>query len=96
MIQKATSFKTDDGQMFNTIEEAQKHSLELLLAPALKTVPETNREIADAILSLREKVIDCLTMKPSSKPSARKINGGTRKRTPKVVPAVAPEKVGAA
>ena len=96
MIQKSTSFKTDDGQIFGTIEEAQKHTIKLLLAPVLKTAPEKTAEIADAILADRDKIIDCLTMKPSSKPTARKANGAVRKPRTKPQVAVAAERSAAA
>lgn len=77
MIEFTKSYKTADGQVFGTIEEAQMHEL----GDALKL----SSDIISGIMANKDIVIDILTMTPTSKPKARKVNGGTKKRTPKTI-----------
>ena len=87
MIEFTKSYKTSDGQVFGTIEEAQHHELSALFEkhPILTQTglpPEPMHNwIAGMVLDNSELVVDILTTKPSSKPKARKVNGGTKKRT---------------
>lgn len=85
MIEKTQSFKTSDGKIHETFEAAQEHELSALLAGLTNPIlnPEEAARLSKLILESAEKFIDILTMKPGSKAKARKINGGTKKRTPK-------------
>lgn len=79
MIEKTQSFKTGDGQIFGTFEQAQLHELELLLAKADMDCT-SHATLAAAMIEQMDHLVDILTMKPSSKAKARKINGDTKKR----------------
>jgi hypothetical protein len=74
MIQFTKSYKTGDGQVFGSIEEAQIHELMLALDHVL--------DIDDikTIMTKKNLVVDILTTTPNSKPKARSLNGGTKKR----------------
>lgn len=91
MITFTRSYKTQDGQVFGTIEEAQEHELgvafekhPLLTQTGLPPAP-MNQWIAKMVLESKEVVMDILTMTPNSKPKARSIHGGTKKRNVKSV-----------
>jgi len=75
MIERTNSFKVGD-QSFLTLGEAQKYELELLLK-----ADGGPHDLAEFILVNKTKILDILTMTPTSKPKARKLNGGTKKRT---------------
>lgn len=75
MIERTQSFKVGD-QSFLTLGEAQKYELGHLMPHAFNTV-----EIAIWILENKVAILDILTMTPTSKPKARKVHGGTKKRT---------------
>jgi len=77
MIEFTKSYKTSDGQVFGSIEEAQIH--ELLL------VVNLDKDQAEYVIQHKDKVVDILTTTPNSKPKARATNGGTKKRAKKVV-----------
>lgn len=81
MIQKTTSFKTTDGKVHASIEEAQKHELTEFIG----SVEFSNgvEPVVIFLLKNRDKIVDLLTTKASSKLAARRINGGTKKRTAK-------------
>lgn len=83
MITFVKAFKTTDGQAFEKIEDAQKHEIEQLVKDTDKftntnSVPSIS--IAAAIIANKEKLLDILTTTPKSKPRARRINGGTKKK----------------
>lgn len=86
MIQKIQAYKSSDGTAHPTLEEAQHYELERVIEGSMNGQGElgkTPANIAGTILKESDKIIDILTMKPNSLPKARKINGGTKKRTPK-------------
>lgn len=88
---KVKAIETTDGQIFKSIEEAQKHELCLIISK----VPKEDRldiKIADALLESRELVVSILTMKASSHPAARKANGAAprKPRAAKATPATNP------
>ncbi|MES2366989.1 MAG: hypothetical protein V4563_14030 [Pseudomonadota bacterium] len=90
MITKTQSFSTSDGKMFQTLEEAQAHSIALLVVSAIrdsenKSPDEASLAVANIIVVSKDQLLDILTTTAKSKPSARKINGGTKKRAPKPV-----------
>ena len=77
MIERTASFKTSDGDIFGTVQEAQIHELKLLLDSApIDTIPAR-------LVKESEKVIDILTTTSTSKARARSINGGKKSRKPK-------------
>ena len=89
MIEKISAYKSSDGKMFGTIEEIQKHELGLLFKPEDFAGAPVVDQVAQSIMRHKDRIMDILTTTSRSKPKARSINGGTRKRTPKVVQAPA-------
>lgn len=86
MITKANGYQSSDGAFHKTLEDAQKSELKTLFFTTDRGEntdddPWLVDEIANEILKSSNKIIDILTMKPNSLPKARKINGGTKKRT---------------
>lgn len=85
MIEKCQSFKTSDGKFHDTIEAAQRHELKKFIDGQFlsKDADMNANGILDVLINQKETIVDILTMNPSSKPKARRINGGTKKRAPK-------------
>jgi hypothetical protein len=81
MIVFTKSFKASDDQVFGSIQEAQLHELEIVLASKNHTAAETV-SFSKLILDKKDIIVDILTTGPNSKPKARAIHGGTKKRTP--------------
>ena len=81
MITRATSFKTDDGECFHSLDDAQAHELATTIAPALGGV-NTDRglSIAKILVQERKRVTDILTTTETSLVKARAINGGRKPR----------------
>ncbi len=77
MIQFCKAYTTTDGKTFGVIEEAQQHELELMFG---RDTPATASALAAALLQNADKIVDILTTTKSSKPKARRINGGTKVR----------------
>lgn len=87
MIEKTTGYKVGE-QFFPTIVEAQRAELSMLFQEYTKIPMDANTSITHptilgAIIQNADRIVDILTMTPASKPRARRINGGTKKRTPK-------------
>jgi hypothetical protein len=82
MITFTKAYKTSDNETFDTIEGAQAHELENLFDEAANGTlkPEELISLSTTVMNCKEKVIDILTMKPTSKPRARKANGGSKTR----------------
>jgi hypothetical protein len=89
MIEFARSYKTADGQLHATIEAAQQHEVAAMLAANKDhTITEAeSKSLAELIMRSRERLMDIFTTTDSSRPKARKINGGTRKRKSAPAPA---------
>lgn len=88
MIERAAAFKVGD-KTFGTLAEAQK--AELLIILGIEEHDSTNAEAVTAkLLQAKDKVVDILTTTESSRLKARRINGGTKKRTPKGASSTAP------
>lgn len=88
MIEFTRSYKTADGKVFATIEQAQIHEIEELLTQvtSVKQCPQMNlNDWATLLLGNKAVLVDILTMTPNSKPRARKMHGGTKNRTKKTV-----------
>jgi hypothetical protein len=82
MIEFTKAFKISSGETFATVEEAQGMELAILGLPD---------ESVQMILKHKGVVIDILTTTATSKPKARRIHGGTKKRKAAVVvPVVVP------
>lgn len=86
MIEFTKSYKTGDGQVFGSIEEAQIHELKSVILQ-LKSIMDgpVTTELATHILKNKTMVIDVLTTTPNSKPKARSSHGGTKNRTRRTV-----------
>lgn len=89
MITRATSFKTEDGECFHSLDEAQAHELATTLVTAMGAVADENGTfrvtdrglvIAKALVEDRKRVIDILTTTETSLVKARAINGGRKPR----------------
>jgi len=79
MIERKPSFAVGDN-VFATLEEAQKFELLLLLADLGETEAQ---KVSGEILNNKDRIVDILTTTGTSKPKARKINGGKKVRAPK-------------
>ena len=75
MITKTAAFQTSDNKTHATLEDAQLHALEMLLGG------EGGDKCARTVIAYADQVVDILTTTATSKPRARKVNGGTKKRT---------------
>ena len=77
MIEFTKSYKTGDGLVFGSIEEAQAHEIANIFK---KNPTSTAEEIANVVLKNKTVLIDVLTTTPNSKPKARATHGGTKAR----------------
>lgn len=85
MITKIQGYKSSDGKMHASIEDAQASELfeivvEVHRDSGIPIVDTDAKLIVDGLMRHRDKIIDILTTTPSSKPKARAINGGRKKR----------------
>lgn len=85
MIEKTQSYSAN-GKIFASLKEAQTEEVKSTLASHgnLFNTPDGIGVLSEAIIANADKLVDILTTKGSSKPKARAINGGTKKRTPRV------------
>src|SRR5262245_6898197 len=74
MISFTRAFVCSDGNTFATLELAQQHELEALMAEQKFGGAESLPQRARFIIENRERVMDILTTTKSSRPRARKIN----------------------
>ena len=86
MIEFTKSYKTADGQVFGSIEDAQRHEVSTIF---LKNKFATAEEAADIVLAYKDILIDVLTTTPNSKPKARTTHGGTKNRKRTIITAAA-------
>ena len=82
MIEFTKSYKTADGQVFGSIEDAQTHEIEVLFE---KNPFDTPHDAAAIVLKNKTIFIDILTTTPNSKPKARATHGGTKTRKKSVI-----------
>lgn len=82
MIEFTKSYRTGDGQVFGSIEDAQVHEIETIFQ---KNPFTTAKEAASIVLKNKTILIDVLTTTPNSKPKARASHGGTKNRKRTVV-----------
>lgn len=86
MIEFTKSYKTQDGQVFGTIEQAQTHELGQIFKQCNPTPSGQQQiDIARMVLEKKDIIIDILTTTPNSKPKARTTHGGTKNRKRTVV-----------
>lgn len=81
-IKTEKRFTTTDGKKHDALREAQIHELMILFGNAAATEADA---VAAATLCVQQadKVMDVLTTKETSLPSARRINGGRKVRVKK-------------
>jgi hypothetical protein len=89
MITKTVGFKVGN-MVFEPLEAAQKHALELLFKPSDPECPLSELNdladlIADAIIDNRQIILDILTTTANSRPAARAVNGGRKPRKKRAV-----------
>lgn len=80
MITRTNAFQTSDEKTHATLEDAQRHELSLLFTKEDFGGAPVVGSVAAAILEHAVKVRDILTTTATSKPRARKVNGGSKKR----------------
>jgi hypothetical protein len=76
MIEFTKSYKTSTGEVFATITEAQQCEIGITLKLS------ADDYVVAAIIANADKIVDILTTTPTSKPRARKANGGRKPRKP--------------
>jgi len=91
--QKCLFFFVND-KPFKSLAEAQKHDLiEIikkdvsLMSEPMAITPEQVEFVADFMLKNSSAIVDCLTTTPTSRARARKTNGATKAKKPKLQPA---------
>jgi hypothetical protein len=80
MIEFTKAYRTSDGSTYGTIEDAQKHEINRLLDDGERTEPLDFIPIVEWVVKNKDRLLDILTTKATSRPKARKINGGSKKR----------------
>lgn len=87
MIEFTKAFKTSDGETHASLEDAKRHELvNLFLGQQLPESDEQKQKADDAaqiVLDASDQIVDILTTTATSKPRARKVNGGSKQRKPK-------------
>lgn len=78
-MKRTTAWVTSSGKALASLEEAQEEELETLFS-----VVTDAKSAARIAINNKDKVVDILTTTENSRPSARRINGGSKKR--KTVP----------
>ena len=84
MIEFTKSYKTADGQVFGSIEQAQLHELDTLMGDVEGSL-DCLTNISKHLLKNKDILIDILTTTPNSKPKARSSHGGTKSRKKTVI-----------
>jgi hypothetical protein len=79
MIAFTKSYKTSDDQLFGSVEEAKTHELELVFKNNDLT-KDVAMGFSMVIMENKDIILDILTTTVTSKPKARAIHGGTKKR----------------
>lgn len=85
MITKVNAYQSSDGTAHSSLEEAQKAEIKALFkreerANTSEWLEPSLEYIADLLVENAGQVVDILTTTPTSKPKARKVNGGTKRR----------------
>lgn len=91
MITFTKSFKTSDGKVHATIDDAQQHELSCVFKDkynATSAAEYTISQVVAMLVSHRERIVDILTTTANSKPKARSVNGGRKNRKTVITDAV--------
>lgn len=72
MIQKTNAYLTSDGTPYAVLGEAQTHELAKLLTGDGGEVGGPATSLARKLVDQADKVVEILTLKPNSRPAARK------------------------
>lgn len=96
MITKTTGYKASDGQVYATVEEAQRAELEAIIDPVLANNDNVHqpRAIINTLFERADDIVAILTTGPRSRPKTRKAAGTTapkRARARAATPAQAAE-----
>lgn len=90
MIEFTKAFKTADGSTHTSLDDAKKHEIVSILLdfkpPQTESAQKAAVETAEIIVEHATQIVDILTTTPTSKPRARRVNGGTKKRAKSVDP----------
>lgn len=86
MITPTKAFTTSDGAVWNKIEEAMEREIRIAVLPDNLKSSKEIEEAIHLIVAQKDAIVDILTMTPTSKPSARAIHGGTKKRKARTEP----------
>jgi hypothetical protein len=75
------SFVCSDENVFGSLGRAQEHELCLILKEGGPPISDELRiDLAAHIVRQTDRIVDILTTRKSSRPTARKVNGAVRKR----------------
>jgi hypothetical protein len=85
MIQFTKAFKASNDMCYATLEQAQVAELRDVFSThdSPLEISENVEPFVNLIMLNRDRIIDILTTTESSRPKARKANGGTKKRKAK-------------
>ena len=86
MIQRTPAFKTTDGQTFETLDQAKLHEIQSLALDIPGLPVDFGPVVSRFVIDKADKILDILTTTPTSKTRARRVNGGTKKRTTNPTP----------
>lgn len=92
-MKKVKAWETSDGQTFSTVEDAQKHELRHILDNAFKGIAEDQTlkgalaSVVEVLLTQADDVVNILTLKDDSRPAARKVGSGRKKKGDQAVAA---------
>lgn len=70
---------TSNEKVFETLADAQQEELAVILCGGGEP-SETLKTFCQKMVQNADKIVDVLSTTPTSKPRARKVNGGTKKR----------------
>lgn len=88
MIEFAKSYKASDGKCYGTLREAQVVEICAILDDVHFIETQVLQKTAEMLVDAKEAVVDVLTTTDTSRPRARRVNGGSKKRKP--APTVTP------
>lgn len=88
----AKSFQASDGECYATLKEAQVVELAIIFDRGGSENSAIASKYAEIVVEAKEEIMDVLSTTENSKPLARKINGGTKKRSPKIKAVPEPDK----
>jgi ABC-type branched-subunit amino acid transport system ATPase component len=79
MITFQKSFRSSDGKLHESLQAAQAAEIRnILFAEQAKVLSE--EEVAERVLEKQKEIMDVLSTTESSRPKARSLHGGSKKR----------------